>query len=83
MDTNLLKMRVISFAYGAGTLMALAVVAVLASDQMQSLISEHFGTGFFGTVISLLVIELVKHIRNLKVLKDAKLGGEGKNVILI
>jgi len=86
MNKVLIKTRLISFAYGGGTLLLLALIAVLSSPEFQALVSEHAGTGFFGTVAVLLLMELVKHLRNLHVLKGQDYGGEEekkKRIILI
>ena len=87
MNNQLWKIRIVSFLYSLGTLIGLTLLAsllgVLESVELSSLMTEHLGK-VGGTIGSLLVIELVKNIRNLKVLKDAKLGGKGQeDVILI
>ena len=77
MDTNLLKIRAISFFYGFASLVGLAIVGVLVSPEFVALIKAHFGSGIFTSLLLLLVPELVKHLRNLSTIK--KLGAkEGK-----
>ena len=87
MDKSLIKARIISFGYEAGTLIAVAIVGALASPEMRELIGTHAGSGFFGTVAMLVLMEVVKHLRNLKVIKNSELGatlnGIKKPVILI
>ena len=75
-NTQLIKTRFISFAYEACTLLGTALLAALSSPDMRALITEHWGTGLAGTVGILILMEGVKHLRNLKVLKDRQIGGK-------
>lgn len=77
---DLIKIRIISFSYSFGTLLILAVIGVLVSDDFSSLVKGNFGSGFAGTLILLLTQEFAKHLRNLAVTKQ--LGGD-KKIILI
>jgi len=85
MTKELLKARAIGFAYEAGTLLLLAVVGALASEEMRGLITQYAGSGLAGTAGLLILTGLVKHLRNLKVLKNRELGAEGsdKPIVLI
>ena len=83
MDKVLIETRLKSFGYGIVTIIGLAVVSALSSPEILALITENFGNGTAGILVTLFVTEIVKHLRNLKVLKDAQLGGEGKAVTLI
>jgi len=76
MDKVLIKTRIISFAYGFATLLVLALANVLSSGAFQELVGSTVGTGFFGTFAFLLTTEIVKHLRNLKLQHDAKLGAK-------
>jgi hypothetical protein len=75
MDTDLIKTRVISFVYEAGTLIALAIISALSSADMKEVITEHFGAGIAGTFAVLVLTGIVKQIRNVRVLKERSLGG--------
>ena len=78
----LLKARVLSFLYSAGTLFLLAIIGVFVSDDFKQLVANYTGSGFFGSIVSLLLVEVVKHLRNLSVLKNV--GGKSeKEFILI
>lgn len=82
METNLIKTRLISFGYSLLSLILTAFVGVLASPDFATLVQTNFGGGITATLILLVVTELVKHLRNVKVInKLGKVGG-GKNVII-
>lgn len=83
---QLIKARVLSFSYSLATLVGLSIIGVLTSPDFSALVQQHFGDGASSMLILLVVSEGVKHVRNLKVLKDAErsVGGEGgKPVVLI
>ena len=69
MNTNLLKIRVTSFAYEAGSLIAVALLGVLVSSDFQQLITAHFGDTFLTSAALLVITGVVKHLRNLQTLK--------------
>lgn len=79
MNTDLIKARLVSFAYEAGTLIASSVLGVFVSPDFAALVQAHFGVGMTTSLILLIVTGAVKHLRNLKVLKDAGLGA-GRSV---
>lgn len=83
MDVDLITLRLKSFAYQAGSLIAVAVIGVLASPEFLELVQEAAGNGIIGALAVLLIPELVKHLRNLQVLKKAELGGEGDDDIVL
>jgi len=78
---DLLKTRVVSFAYEFATLIVTATLGIFASPEFANLVGEHFGTGMVGSIIMLAVMGAVKHIRNKKLV--AKLGGEGERPLII
>ena len=77
MNYELIKARVIAFAYEAGTLITLAILGALASPEFQALVVSHFGEGLTASAILLFVTAIVKHVRNLNVLKkyEERVGG--------
>ena len=80
---DLVKIRLVSFGYGLLSLIAIALVGVLASPEFSELIKTNFGNSAFTGFLLLLVPEIVRHLRNLAVMK--KLGGvkEDKDFFLI
>lgn len=73
MEYELIKIRVLSFAYQFGTTVALLVVGYVSSPDFAALVQEHFGT-IAASLVSLLIPELVKHLRNVRVLGEWRLG---------
>lgn len=76
MDKSLLKIRAVSFFYGFLSLLGLALVGVLSSQEFMSLVKENFGQTIFTSFLFLLLPELIKHGRN--VLEVKKLGSKEK-----
>mgnify|MGYP001596300803 CR=1 FL=1 len=72
LNNDLVRIRLVSFAYGLASLVGLAILGVLVSPDFAALVKAHFGNGFFATLILLLVPEVAKHIRNL--IETKKLG---------
>ena len=71
---ELIKIRVISFAYQLATAIAALVAAYLLSSDFAALVQEHFGT-VAASLVSLVIPEIVKHLRNVRVVKGWRLGG--------
>lgn len=74
MNTTLIKARLISFGYEAGTLAVSAILGMLVSPQFATVLQANFGEGMATSIILLVVSGTVKHIRNLKVIKSMTLG---------
>lgn len=55
-----------------GSLAGTALIGVLMSAEFRSLVTEHFGESLVGSLIMLIVIGGVKHLRNMKVLGKLK-----------
>lgn len=87
MDTQLIKARLISFGLSLLSLVGTTIAGVLLSSDFAALVTQHFGQGAVSTLILLAVTELVKHVRNIQVIKSAaSLGSTGntkEGVILI
>lgn len=76
MDVNLIKARVAAFAWEAFSLILVAVTGVLSSDEFRALITEYTGETVFGSLALLVLAGIVKHLRNLSVLKKyERVGG--------
>lgn len=75
---NLIKIRVVSFLMEAGVYLLGTLLTALVSPAFQQIVTEHYGTGIVATVILLTVTGVVKHLRNLAVLKDMQLGGRSE-----
>lgn len=72
MDYEIIKVRVISFAYSALAFFISIFASALASDDFRALVTAHLGTSIGGVVGLLLLDAVIKHLRNLKVLSDAE-----------
>ncbi len=68
MNYELIKIRVLSFVYQVGTSIGVLLAGYFLSDAFAQAVTEHFGV-VVGGLVSLVIPELVKHIRNLKVLE--------------
>lgn len=72
---ELIKIRITAFAYEAAGIILASMLGVLASEQFRELISVHWGTGV-GVSITFLVLDgVIKHLRNLQIIK--KFGATG------
>lgn len=81
MNFELVYIRLKAFVAEAGVMVLAGLVTVLASSEFSALVVEHFGQ-IWGGGIGLLVLNgLVKHLMNLKALKDYKnrLGSADEN----
>lgn len=76
MNYELLKLRAVAFGYEAASLFLSVFVAVLASPDFAALVTTHFGDTVLGGVLLLVLTGLVKHLRNLDVIKKAEVGGD-------
>lgn len=84
MNYELIKIRVVAFAYQAGTTIVLAIIASVASPEFHAIITENFGTGITGMLVVLITDGIVKQVRNVMVLgRAARLGSYGKSVTLV
>lgn len=72
---ELWKVRLVSFGWSCLSFFATGLVTMLASDDFRALIENNFGGSVFGTLLVLLVTELVKHLRNTQLLKSYQVGG--------
>lgn len=78
---ELLKVRVISFLYSLAGMLLSAILGILSSPGFAELVQENFGSGVLGMFVLLVVSESLKHLRNLNVVKTAKLGAaQGRTV---
>lgn len=78
MDT-LISIRLKSFIYSASSVLGVALLGALVSEQFLSLIQEYTGTALWGTLISLVVAELMKHMRNRTIAKSDNLPVSSKS----
>ncbi len=74
MNRELIDLRIKSFMWEAASLLGTALATVLLSPEFRELIMTHFGQGVMGSVIVLVVIGIVKHVRNLNIAK--KIGAD-------
>ena len=79
--SDLIAMRFKSFGWSLLMFVVGAIAAAFASPDFAALVNEHFGGSALGTLILLVVTELVKHARNKWQL--GRLGTDGRKVILI
>lgn len=70
MNVDLFLIRLHAFAYEAGSLLLFVIVGALASPQMEQLVTNHWGDTMLGSLVLLALNALVKHLRNLRVLKE-------------
>lgn len=68
--TDLILIRVKAFATEVGTLLAVTLLGVLSSAEFTTLITTHFGEGMVGTIGVLVVSGIVKHLMNIRAIKD-------------
>ena len=78
--SDLYKIRALSFMYGLGSLIILAIGGVIISPDFATLVKTNFGDSALVGFLLLLAPEVARHLRNLAALK--KLGSHEK-VILI
>lgn len=71
MNGDLIKARIISFAYSASTLIVAAILAALASPEFHDIAIQNFGTGVLTTTALLVLDGVVKHARNIAAIKEA------------
>ena len=74
---DLIKVRITAFLHEAGVMLLSGVIALFASEQFSALIMEHFGTTVAGSLMILVLNAGVKHMRNLKVMKEYDRLGAG------
>lgn len=67
---KLITTRVISFLFQLGTTIVVLIVGYLISPAFAQLVTEHFGT-VVGGLVSLVIPEIVKHLRNVEVINAA------------
>lgn len=70
MKFDLIYIRLKSFVAEAAVMVLAGLVTVLASPEFSALVVEHFGDVWGGGVGLLVLTGLVKHLVNLKTLKD-------------
>lgn len=71
---DLLKLRAISFFWELLSILSTAIAGYLLSDEFKALVTEHFGIGIAASIIFLITAEGAKHLRNLKVRNEMRLG---------
>lgn len=74
METNLLLLRLKSIAW---TILGVAITAVLgylSSTDFAALLTQYTGTAVTGTLVTLVVTELIKHLRNKHIIAGISLG---------
>lgn len=74
MQYPLIQARLVAFAYEAGTIIVLALCTALVSPEFAAAVTSNFGDGVTGSLILLVVSGVVKHVRNLNVIKNTDLG---------
>ena len=71
---DLIKIRLVSFAYEACTFFIGIFATAIASDEFRAILEQHFGTSVGGTLALLVLTGVVKHLRN-RGLVDKEFGG--------
>lgn len=71
MDYQLIKARLISFGWSLLSLVVTTITGMLLSQDFAHIVVANFGDGAVGSLILLSVTELVKHLRNLRVINTA------------
>jgi hypothetical protein len=71
---ELIKIRLVSFAYEACTFFVGILATAIASDEFRAILEQHLGTSIGGTLALLFFTGLVKHIRNTSI-EDKEFGG--------
>jgi len=72
MDNKLVTIRIKSFFIELGSLVGISLLGVLFSPPFQALLQTYTGESFFGSMIFLVVMGGVKHLRNLNLIKKLK-----------
>lgn len=81
---NLIMIRVKSFLWTISGVALTAVLAFLTSADFVSLLREYGLSASVITIISIIITELMKHLRNKNVIKNAPLGSVVRdNIVLI
>lgn len=81
MDFELIKVRIISIGY---KLLAGVVAVVLAgvisflSEDAKEIITSELGTGVISMLVLAILDEVTKHLRNVRIVKEWKLGGNNE-----
>lgn len=90
MNAKLINARIISFGWSFLSLLGTSLLGMLLSPEFADIVVQNFGEGFVSTLTLLVVTEVVKHSRNLSVLKKRGLGSssssralDGLDVIII
>lgn len=72
---ELVKIRVLSFLYNLCTAIIGVLLVYLMSPEFSALVHEHFGA-VIGSIVMLVIPEVVKHIRNVRVVSSwQRVGG--------
>lgn len=80
---DLYKLRLISFGWSVLSLVTTVVVGALASPEFATIVTQHFGTGAVSMLVLMGVTELVKHVRNVRVLNTAgRVGGAARQSLV-
>ena len=77
-NIDLIAIRFKAFGMEALGLLITGVIGFVLSADFQVLVTEHFGMTFIGSLISLVVIGLAKHFRNVRIANT--LGSDDKRV---
>ncbi len=79
--SDLIAVRLKSFGWSLLSFLGVSIAGWLMSTEFSTLVTEHFGSSVIGTLILLFVPEIVKHIRNLRML--GRYGANSHAVVLI
>ena len=81
MENKLIQARVQAFLVQAGSLIVVAIIGVLLSQDFKTLVISHFGDTFVTSAGLLLLNGIASHIRNVFALK--KLGAKNNNSVIL
>lgn len=63
-NINLLALRVKSGAWTLVSMLIMAIAAYIVSPEFLTVLQDHTGSAMWGSLLVLLVPEIIKHIRN-------------------
>lgn len=67
LSLDLIKARILSFIWSVFAFLLTGVAGLLLSADFQAIVAKHWGTGVSGMLVLMLVTEVAKHLRNLRV----------------
>lgn len=83
MDNKLIQARIKAFFVQFGSMVLVAIVAIIQSPAFKDLVTEHFGASFIAGASLLFITGLASHIANKMALKKLGARREDSDVILI